>query len=142
MNELEITFTSLDVFKSIRSCVIRYVREKLKGNSALMEVALMEAINNAWEHGGAGKANRGVRVRLRVQNGKRLIIRVKDDGPGFQANEKLQQINVEQEDLFEKRLYEESGRGLLLMNKAADKITYNRKGNEVLMTKAIPELNR
>ncbi|MGO0062498.1 ATP-binding protein [Brevibacillus fluminis] len=138
MKELEFTFTTLDVFQKIRPHVIQYVRENLKGNSALMEVALMEAINNAWEHGGKKDANRGVRVRLRVQNGKRLIIRVKDDGPGFHANEKLKQINVEEGNLFERCLYEESGRGLLLMNQAADKITYNRQGNEVLMVKALP----
>lgn len=138
MKELEITFRSFDGFETIRSCLTKYVRENLRGNSGLMEVALIEAVNNAMKYGIAKNGNRIIHIKLRIQNGKRLIIRVKDHGPGFEANNRLKEINAEQENAFEKCLYDESGRGLLIMNEAADLVTYNECGNEVLMVKAIP----
>lgn len=77
MNEslLEIKFTGLAGFKQIRHCVMEYVKARLQGQPSLMEVALNEAVNNAIKHGHAK-----VKLRLNVIAGKRLVVRVKDQG--------------------------------------------------------------
>jgi len=70
--------------------------------------------------------------------GGKLIIRVKDDGPGFNT----EGLNVQfKEDMGEKefneRLEAEGGRGILLMKLFCDKVIYNAMGNEVLLMKQI-----
>jgi len=70
--------------------------------------------------------------------GGKLIIRVKDDGPGFNNNK----VNVQlKEDMykeeFDELLEAEGGRGILLMKLFCDKVIYNSKGNEVLLMKKI-----
>jgi len=70
--------------------------------------------------------------------GGKLIIRVKDDGLGFNTKEDnvlLKEDMYEEE--FDEQLEAEGGRGILLMRLFCDKIIYNAKGNEVLLMKQI-----
>ena len=97
----------------------------------MLEVAINEAMNNGFYYCGR------VRVKIRRMGGK-LIIRVKDFGPGFNT----QEVNgLLKEDMYEKEFDElleaEGGRGILLMKLFCDKVVYNAKGNEVLLMKQI-----
>ena len=100
-------------------------------NAPLLEVAINEAMNNGLNSGGR------VRVKTRRVGGK-LIIRVKDEGPGFNTKEVNDQ---RQEDMydekFEKLLEAEGGRGIPLMKLFCDRVIYNNKGNEVLLMQRI-----
>ncbi|MDU2064360.1 MAG: ATP-binding protein [Sporomusaceae bacterium] len=91
-------------------------------------IALGEAVSNALRHGTV------VRIRLN-KIGENLILRVKDDGPGFAGNHMIEILREEQGTIFERFLYEESGRGLAIITAWMDLVRYNRQGNELLMVK-------
>ena len=99
------------------------------GHAPMLDVAINEAMNNGLTAGGQ------VRVKTR-QVGRKLIIRVKDEGPGFNTNE-VKLIEDRHEEVFDELLESESGRGILLMRLFCDKVIYNAKGNEVLLMKQI-----
>jgi anti-sigma regulatory factor (Ser/Thr protein kinase) len=101
-------------------------------HAPMLEVAINEAMNNGFYYCG------GVRVKTRRVGGK-LIVRVKDDGPGFNTKEvkvRLKEITMYEKE-FDELLESEGGRGILLMNLFCDKVIYNAKGNEVLLMKKI-----
>ena len=80
---------------------------------------------------------KGYRVSLRMRVGGKLIIRVKDDGLGFNTKENILLKEDMYEEEFDEQLEAEGGRGILLMRLFCDKIIYNAKGNEVLLMKQI-----
>ncbi|MDR3601538.1 MAG: ATP-binding protein [Desulfosporosinus sp.] len=92
-----------------------------------LEVAVNEAINNGFNSGG--------RVCVKIRRvGDKMIIRVRDDGPGFNTKE----VNVELKknifiEKFEEIQESKGGRGILLMKLFCDRVIYNTKGNEVLL---------
>ena len=70
--------------------------------------------------------------------GDKLIIRVKDEGLGFNTKEVNDQLQKDMyEEKFEELLEEERSRGIPLMKLFCDKVIYNAKGNEVLLMKKI-----
>ncbi|TGE33691.1 PAS domain S-box protein [Desulfosporosinus sp. Sb-LF] len=111
------------------------ISEFLERNSPIhapmLEVAVNEAMNNSF--GSCGR----VRVKTR-RIGSRLIIRVKDDGPGFNAGEvTAKRVASNYVSEFDGLLEAEGGRGIFLMRSFCDKVIYNAKGNEVLLMKII-----
>ena len=108
-----------------------FLEQNAPGHETMLEVAFNEAMNNGFYASG--------RVQVKIKRvGSKLIIRVKDDGPGFN----VQEVNVHlDEEMYEKEFDEllesESGRGILLMRLFCDKVIYNAKGNEVLLMKRI-----
>jgi len=104
-------------------------------HATMLEVAVNEAVNNGFRVGGM------VCVKMR-RVGATLIIRVRDDGPGFSTravNLHLQTAMDDEEfdDAFDEVVLESNGRGILLMKMLCDRLTYNAKGNEVLLMKRI-----
>gem|GEM_PF-1654936 len=109
--------------------ISEFLERNASTHAPVLEVAINEAINNGFYSCG--------RVRVKTRRvGDKLIVRVKDDGPGF----KTEGVNA----LFKKGMFEEDfdelseaegGRGILLMKMFCDKVIYNSKGNEVLMMK-------
>lgn len=97
------------------------------GNAGKLEVATQEAVNNGIRSGGH------VNVKIRVF-GKRIFIRVKDAGTGFPGNERLAYLSsLSEDEIIEATLFNESSRGIIIMTQVADRIFYNKQGNEVLM---------
>lgn len=108
-----------------------FLEQNTPGHATTLEVACNEAMNNGFYASG--------RVRIKARRiGDKLIIRVKDNGPGFnvaRVNVQLEEGQYEKE--FEELLESEGGRGILLMRLFCDKVIYNAKGNDVLMIKKI-----
>ncbi len=99
-------------------------------NFHVVLLAVTEAVNNSIVHGNKRNAKKKVYVTC-VVRGKRLIIRVRDEGEGFDPHtlpDPLQQDN----------LLRESGRGVFLMKQLMESVEYRRKGTEVEMTMGIP----
>jgi serine/threonine-protein kinase RsbW len=95
--------------------------EKLFG----LRLALHEAIANAITHGNRGRSGLSVGVRLqRTDDHIEVIIR--DHGDGFSCE--LVPDPTEGENIFQC-----SGRGIFLMRKLVDEVSYNEKGNEVTL---------
>jgi len=109
--------------------ISEFLERNAPSHAPTLDVAINEAMNNGFTASGQ------VRVKTR-QVGSKLIIRVKDEGPGFHTNE-VKLIEDRHEEVFDDLLESESGRGILLMRLFCDKVIYNAKGNEVLLMKQI-----
>lgn len=113
----------------VQGGISQILREIAGEQTGKIEVALGEALMNAARH--------GTKVRVKINKiGSQLILRVKDDGPGFPGNAKLreyQEMGLEQ--VFDKLLLQDNGRGLPVMLVWTDKVLYNSQGNEVMLVK-------
>ncbi|RXT06470.1 ATP-binding protein [Ammoniphilus sp. CFH 90114] len=133
MIDMKTTFETYEEYRQVRSEIQKEIQSILGDNQAfMMEVAINEGLTNAL------RSTRGkgpITLCVRVTQGKRLIIRIRDSGPGFNAKEMLTKISSPSDDLFQEKLEDDSGRGLVLMKHASDKMIYNRTGNELLLMK-------
>nr|WP_320147429.1 PAS domain-containing protein [uncultured Anaeromusa sp.] len=103
-----------------------------EGEADLLEVAVNEALNNSFF------ASKKTSLRMR-RYGNRLSIRVKDDGPGFDAHSLLLKLkNTKPENWYDDLGLDDHGRGILLMHASCDRVAYNAKGNEVLLLRRFP----
>lgn len=94
-----------------------------------LELLLGEALSNAARHG------ESIRVKIN-KIGLRLIVRVKDDGPGFNGNDLVRQYRAARlEEEFSKIREKPCGRGILIMMAWTDQVLYSRRGNEVMLVK-------
>ena len=121
----------IEDLERIQVSINEFVERNAPSHAATLEVAINEALNNALY------AGERVRIKL-TRRGSRLIIRVKDDGSGFDTEiVNLQQDKGRIEEEFDELLEAEGGRGVLLMRLFCDKVIYNAKGNEVLLMKKL-----
>ena len=86
-----------------------------------MEVAEREMLANAFKHGCCENEKGEIKIEL-VFYSDRVKLRVKDSGEGFE----YKNINLNSLPIFK-----ETGRGLFMINKVADKIEFNEKGNAI-----------
>ena len=113
----------------LRRRIHQTLRTMVGGGEERLCVALGEAITNALQHG------REVRVRIN-KIGDQLIMRVRDDGPGFAGNELLARYSGQRQGYnFEEHLLDEHGRGIPIMMSWMDRVLYNQRGTEVLLIK-------
>jgi anti-sigma regulatory factor (Ser/Thr protein kinase) len=110
------------VCEQIRSLLQRCHLEQMQFS---IEVLARECLNNAILHGNRGRADSVVNLGMRV--GKKLIcLRVADQGPGF--NWRLAQGRCCWPSATEVR-----GRGLKVASIYAERIAFNRQGNQVTL---------
>lgn len=92
-----------------------------------IELAAREILANAIEYGGNFKANSPqlenfiIKINMKITE-KNLIFQVMDPGRGF---------DWENYDFKTMPLFSERGRGLKMVKKVADKIEFNKKGNQI-----------
>ncbi|MGG7621299.1 ATP-binding protein [Bacillus coreaensis] len=95
-------------------------------SSYLIKYAMIEAVNNAVEHGGFP-----VNIQF-LTSKKEFGFKVSDNGRGFLIEEKIKLINDKGLDiLLTDCLYEERGRGIYMIYKIANRVIYNKKGNSI-----------
>lgn len=99
---------------------------------SMQEIAVNESIVNALEcRDGMG---RPYRARVKVNCiGNRLIVRVRTSRIAFAGNAVLDRLRSMPEDVFTYGLHETMGRGIPMMLKLSDKMTYNQDGTEVML---------
>lgn len=135
---IQIRFKGYNGFNHIKGCITSYIRLYLpEEDFDFIEIAVHEAINNAIRHGNKSE-NSWITLKFRLIHGitrDRLIIRVKDEGAGFDVNEQFATLSRSLD--FQNTQQLECGRGLLIMMAAADYIVYNAIGNEVMLVKFI-----
>jgi anti-sigma regulatory factor (Ser/Thr protein kinase) len=134
--ELEITIHNREDYKVYRQQVSHFIRSVIHKDFYMVEVAVNEAINNALLHGHKDHTHGEITVNLKVQN-DHLIMKVTDEGNGFQVKEQLEKVEKLAVNPAKEMLWNESGRGILIMKHAADEVKFNPKGNEVTLIKAI-----
>lgn len=128
-------------FQAVRHHIHEYLVRHLVPFDTMVEVAINEAVNNAYFHGvgGSVRRNRTVRIRLAVYKRNRLLVRVKDDGEGFSGNDILQKIRDGGKISSLVEPLRECGRGILIIHHVADFVCYNRRGNEILFVKRLSQ---
>ena len=88
-------------------------------------VATLEAVNNAITHGNKTDPQKMVDVEIQFED-TNMTITVTDEGSGFDPASIPDPTKPE-------NIEELSGRGVFLMSKLADSISFNEKGNSVTM---------
>ncbi len=98
-------------------------REDVYGN---VMVAVTEAVNNAIHHGNQGDSSKQVRLKVEMENQYRLVIKVKDDGAGFDPDALADPTSPE-------NIGNIGGRGVFLMRHLSDELSFLEDGTVVEM---------
>ena len=101
--------------------------------NCVFEVLLLmrEALNNAVQKGCGLDPNKTVRYSIQIDD-ETLIMRVEDEGDGFDWNKCMEQ---------KKRTQLDHGRGLQIMKKYSNEIRYNDTGNSLVIIKYLTGCN-
>lgn len=102
-----------------------------------LDAALNEAVGNAQRHGHKYEASLPIEFRYILKPDK-LIVRVTDQGEGFDYRAELRRKKEGTAVEEARKRYQAGGYGglgIMLMLKCVHKVEYNRKGNQVTLTK-------
>jgi serine/threonine-protein kinase RsbW len=121
--------STLQDAKAPESQILRDVEMFHFGDEATfaIKLALEEAMTNAVKHGNCNDASKSITVRYAV-NEERVVIIVRDDGPGFTPEEIPDPTAPE-------RISLPNGRGIMLMKAYMDEVHYRADGREVYLMK-------
>lgn len=98
-----------------------HIPEDTYGN---MMTCLSEAVINAIVHGNKEDVNKKVYLNLEVQEGKRMVFTIADEGEGFDYNNLPDPTAPENIESL-------TGRGVFIIKHLADQCIFNAKGNEI-----------
>jgi len=101
------------------------------------QMALHEALGNAWRHGSKRDPAATISVRL-IRDAHRVTCRVADQGPGFDFRKALESGRRGDAIRAARERYESGGMGglgIMLIVKCVDLVEFNDKGNEITITK-------
>ena len=106
-----------------------------------LDAALNEGIGNAQRHG--HKFNPELAIEFRyIHKPEKLVMQVTDQGEGFDYKAELQRKKAGSAVEEARKRYKQGGYGglgIMLMLKCVDEVQYNRKGNQVTLTKYLGE---
>ncbi|AHF06429.1 ATP-binding protein [Desulfitobacterium metallireducens] len=138
---MQCTFVTEQEYQAKREEVhlcIEHALKKLPENEViLVEIAINEAINNAFRAGSGQTLVPAVTLSLSLLESQCLCVRIKDAGSGFCAEEVLSDFSTRTCENNEEWQWGESGRGLFIMETVMDQVHYNAKGNAVSLLKNI-----
>lgn len=110
--------------------IIRVIsqNQRMNGKELDIEIALREALANAIRHGCHGDPSQQVQCCVFVEQDRGILIIVRDPGEGFDP------LAIPDCTMGE-NLYDSHGRGIYLINKLMDEVTFERGGTEIHMRK-------
>jgi serine/threonine-protein kinase RsbW len=128
---LDMTVTA-DV-KSITPAVKRIMRMAREmscasGKEFEIELAVQEALANAVVHGCKQDPSKQVRICVGCDQSRGMVIVVRDPGGGFDPQQIPSPIKGE-------NVYSDHGRGIFLINRLMDDVSFKRGGTEIWMRK-------
>lgn len=98
------------------------------GKEFEVEVALLEALANAVKYGCQDDPAKSVEVCVACEEGRGMLIVVRDPGTGFDPAEIPSPVTGE-------NLFFDHGRGIFLINELMDEVEYRGGGTEIWMRK-------
>ena len=98
------------------------------GKEDEIELALHEALANAVVHGCREDPGKVVQVTVSCDEGRGIVIVVRDPGVGFDPEKVASPLHGE-------RLFFDHGRGIYLINQLMDEVRYEKGGAEIWMRK-------
>lgn len=122
---------------SFLSIIVQYLTDVLirlnfqKEDDIHVKIALLEAITNAMEHGNRKMVEKHVWIDMEITEQK-VVFRIRDEGAGFDF--KNLPDPTQPENITKLR-----GRGVFMIYRIMDEVKFNRKGNEITMTKFYDE---
>ena len=101
-------------------CDVFNISEELFGN---ILISVTEAVNNAIQHGNRSNPDKKIDISF-LSNDKKVTFVIKDEGPGFDYNTLPDPTALE-------NIEKDSGRGIFLMHRLADKVDFHEGGKTV-----------
>ena len=95
----------------------------LEGSSFACELVARETLNNAVRHGCGSDSSKTVKCSFQIRKGS-IVMRVSDEGEGFNWRDYI---------IREARSLDTSGWGLTILRTYASEVSFNEKGNEVML---------
>lgn len=119
--------SSFDNLESLVEEAQGFVHAHINDEDFNYQVVLLvsEAVTNAMEHGNHFDDGKNIRVEVLILS-DRVVVCVQDEGEGFDPEEV-------DNPLEEANLLRESGRGLFLIKRMADVVTYDRDRRELCL---------
>lgn len=133
MDKVEFGFSDSESYVFFREGISQLLAHWFPAEHTMIEIAINEAINNAFIHGCRACSEPLVRISLWKHADGSIGVRIADCGRGFPteiAREKMTSWFKQEEALLK-----ESGRGMWIMHHVFDEIRYNEAGNEVTLIK-------
>ncbi|MEW6358542.1 MAG: SpoIIE family protein phosphatase [Planctomycetota bacterium] len=132
MSERFVLMTDPKEIQAVETVIRKAMERRGFGERDLFAVklAIEEAIINAMKHGNQMDRHKQVVVDFSM-NDNGITLEVEDEGPGFNPDQVPDPTSDENLEL-------PHGRGIVLMRAYMDEISYNGKGNRVVMTKYSP----
>ncbi len=96
------------------------------GKEREVEVALIEALANAVQHGCKNDPSKLVEVCVACDDSRGLLIVIRDPGPGFNPSSIPNPV-------LGQNLFSTHGRGIFLINQLVDEVHYEKGGTEIHM---------
>jgi len=96
------------------------------GKEREVEVALIEALANAVQHGCKNDPGKLVEVCVACDDSRGLLIVIRDPGPGFNPSSIPNPV-------LGQNLFSTHGRGIFLINQLVDEVHYEKGGTEIHM---------
>ena len=100
----------------------------VNGKEDAIELSLEEALANAVVHGAKEDPTKIVECLVACDEGRGVLIIVRDPGEGFDPNT-IPACTVGE------NLYSNHGRGIFLINQLMDEVTFRKNGTEIHMVK-------
>lgn len=94
-------------------------------------LGISEAVNNAMIHGNHMNPEKNVFIKMNLQ-GNTINVEVEDEGNGFNDLHLFDPTNRE-------NIKHEHGRGIYILSKIADELTFKDNGKRVFIQFTIPE---
>lgn len=131
------TSNELMNIRSIVADIVRFITDnnRIVEDDILFEikVILNELFQNALKHGNKGLAAKRISIKVWVTDRNSIVFVIEDEGEGFNYT-CLSRDGFEPADLCDLK---ESGRGMLIVKNLCDRLTFNKKGNKVVVLKKI-----
>jgi serine/threonine-protein kinase RsbW len=96
------------------------------GREREVEVALIEALANAVQHGCNNDPTKMIEVCVGCDESRGLLIVIRDPGPGFEPSSIPSPV-------VGQNLFSTHGRGIFLINQLVDEVHYEKGGTEIHM---------
>ena len=120
----------IDAIPPVVEQIMSVVREMgcAKDGEFEIDVSLYEALANAVEHGCEHDPDKNVEVVVACDAQRGMIIIVRDPGAGFDPESVPSPVVGE-------NIYNDSGRGIFLINELMDEVRFEKGGTEIWMIK-------
>lgn len=131
-DELEISIpSSYDAMEKVAAMIERAGDQAgiSEDDEVDLMISVMEAVNNAIQHGNKEDVSKQVHVKIETEPGM-LVCYVRDEGPGFNPERVPDPLSPD-------NLLNPSGRGILMMREFMDQVEFsaNEAGTSVRMAK-------